>query len=159
MVLLNDLSKLDMFTVGFGDMQKRLLQATENLAKAVPGWPPYNIVKTDENKYVIEVAVAGFARSDLEIELQDNKLLIRGATKNDEKAAYLHKGIADRAFRREFHLADTIEVQNAEIVNGLLKVWLENVIPDSKKPRKVDIDDGETKNKTSKKSDPQQLNG
>ena len=158
MVLLNDLSKLDMFTVGFGDMQKRLLEATENLAKSVPGWPPYNIAKVDENKYVIEVAVAGFARSDLEIELQDNKLLIRGATKPDEKAAYLHKGIADRAFKREFHLADTVEVQNAEIINGLLKVWLENVIPDSKKPRKVDIADGES-SKKSRKSDPQQLNG
>lgn len=158
MVLLNDLSKLDMFTVGFGDMQKRLLEATENLAKAVPGWPPYNIAKVDENKYVIEVAVAGFGRSDLEIELQDNKLLIRGATKNDEKSTYLHKGIADRAFKREFHLADTVEVQNAEIVNGLLKVWLENVIPDSKKPRKVDIADGES-TKKSRKSDPQQLNG
>lgn len=158
MVLFNDLSKLDMFTVGFGDMQKRLLEATENLAKSVPGWPPYNIAKVDENKYVIEVAVAGFGRSDLEIELQDNKLLIRGATKNDEKSTYLHKGIADRAFKREFHLADTIEVQNAEIVNGLLKVWLENVIPDSKKPRKVDIADGES-TKKSRKSDPQQLNG
>ncbi len=158
MVLLSDLSKLDMFTVGFGDMQKRLLEATENLAKSVPGWPPYNIAKVDENKYVIEVAVAGFGRSDLEIELQDNKLLIRGATKNDEKSTYLHKGIADRAFKREFHLADTVEVQNAEIINGLLKVWLENVIPDSKKPRKVDIADGES-TKKSRKSDPQQLNG
>jgi len=158
MVLLSDLSKLDMFTVGFGDMQKRILEATENLTKAVPGWPPYNIAKVDENKYVIEVAVAGFGRSDLEIELQDNKLFIRGATKNDEKAAYLHKGIADRAFKREFHLADSIEVQNAEIINGLLKVWLENVIPDSKKPRKVDIADGES-SKKSRKSDPQQLNG
>lgn len=158
MVLMSDLSKLDMFTVGFGDMQKRLLEATENLAKSVPGWPPYNIAKVDENKYVIEVAVAGFGRSDLEIELQDNKLLIRGATKNDEKAAYLHKGIADRAFKREFHLADTVEVQNAEIINGLLKVWLENVIPDSKKPRKVDIADGES-TKKSGKTNPQQLNG
>lgn len=158
MVLLNDLSKLDMFTVGFGDMQKRLLEATENLAKAVPGWPPYNIAKVDENKYVIEVAVAGFGRSDLEIELHDNKLLIRGATKNDEKSTYLHKGIADRAFKREFHLADSVEVQNAEIINGLLRVWLENVIPDSKKPRKVDIADGES-SKKSRKSDLQQLNG
>ncbi len=159
MILLPDLSKLDTFTVGFGDMQKRLLEATENLAKAVPGWPPYNIVKVDENKYVIEVAVAGFGRSDLEIELQDNKLLVRGATKNDEKSSYLYKGIADRAFKREFHLADTVEVQNAEIINGLLKVWLENVIPDSKKPRKVDIADGETSKKASKKSEQQQLNG
>jgi len=158
MVLLSDLSKLDMFTVGFGDMQKRILEATENLTKAVPGWPPYNIAKVDENKYVIEVAVAGFGRSDLEIELQDNKLFIRGATKNDEKSTYLYKGIADRAFKREFHLADSIEVQNAEIINGLLKVWLENVIPDSKKPRKVDIADGES-SKKSRKSDPQQLNG
>jgi len=158
MVLLNDLAKLNMFTVGFGDMQKRLIEATENLTKAVPGWPPYNIAKVDENKYVIEVAVAGFGRSDLEIELQDNKLFIRGTTKNDEKSTYLHKGIADRAFKREFHLADSVEVQNAEIINGLLKVWLENVIPDSKKPRKVDIADGES-SKKSRKLDPQQLNG
>lgn len=140
MVYLPDLSKLDTFAIGFNDIQKRLFEAQESLAKAVPGWPPYNIVKVDENKYVIEVAVAGFGRSDLEIELQENKLLIRGATKNDEKGpTFLHKGIADRAFKREFHLADTIEVKNAEMVNGLLKVWLENIIPDNKKPRKVDI--------------------
>jgi molecular chaperone IbpA len=152
MVYFPDLSKLDTFAIGFNDISKRLYEASESLSKAVPGWPPYNIAKVDENKYVIEVAVAGFGRSDLEIEIQDNKLLIRGATNNDGNGpTFLHKGIADRAFRREFHLADTIEVKNAEMVNGLLKVWLENIIPDNKKPRKVDISDPSTEN--------QQLNG
>jgi molecular chaperone IbpA len=157
MVLFPDLSKLDTFSVGFNEVSKRLLEASENLSKAVPGWPPYNIVKVDENKYVIELAVAGFGKSDLEIEIQEGRLLIRGATKSDEKANFLHKGIADRAFRREFHLADTVEVKNAEMVNGLLKVWLENIIPDHKKPRKVDIE--ETGDTSSKKSTKQQLNG
>ena len=157
MVLWPDLSKLDTFSVGFNEVSKRLLEASENLSKAVPGWPPYNIVKVDENKYVIELAVAGFGKSDLEIEIQEGRLLIRGATKSDEKANFLHKGIADRAFRREFHLADTVEVKNAEMVNGLLKVWLENIIPDHKKPRKVDIE--ETGDTSSKKSTKQQLNG
>ena len=157
MVLFPDLSKLDTFSVGFNEVSKRLLEASENLSKAVPGWPPYNIVKVDENKYVIELAVAGFGKSDLEIEIQEGRLLIRGATKSDEKANFLHKGIADRAFRREFHLADSVEVKSAEMVNGLLKVWLENIIPDHKKPRKVDIE--ETGDTSSKKSTKQQLNG
>ena len=157
MVLFPDLSKLDTFSVGFNEVSKRLLEASENLSKAVPGWPPYNIVKVDENKYVIELAVAGFGKSDLEIEIQEGRLLIRGSTKSDEKSNFLHKGIADRAFRREFHLADTVEVKNAEMVNGLLKVWLENIIPDHKKPRKVEIE--ETGDTSSKKSTKQQLNG
>jgi molecular chaperone IbpA len=157
MVLFPDLSKLDTFSVGFNEVSKRLLEAHDHLSKAVPGWPPYNIIKVDENKYVIELAVAGFGKSDLEIEIQDGRLLIRGSTKSDEKSNFLHKGIADRAFRREFHLADTVEVKNAEMVNGLLKVWLENVIPEHKKPRKVDIE--ETSDTPSRKSTKQQLNG
>ena len=158
MVFFPELSKLDTFSVGFNEVSKRLLEAHDHLSKAVPGWPPYNIVKVDENKYVIELAVAGFGKSDLEIEIQEGRLLVRGATKSDEKANFLHKGIADRAFRREFHLADTIEVKSAEMVNGLLKVWLENIIPEHKKPRKVDIEEtGETQ--SSKKSTKQVLNG
>jgi len=128
------------FTVGFEDAVKQL-QAINTVKLA--GYPPYNIVKTDENKYVIEIAVAGFGKQDIEVELKDDSLLIYGkiSHSNDDSSQYLYKGIADRAFSRTFKLADTIEVKNTKLLNGMLKVFLENVIPESKKPKKLEIEE------------------
>ena len=127
------------FTVGFDDAVKRLDSLTKT-AKTV-GYPPYNIAKVDDNKYVIELAVAGFAKQDVEVELKENTLVISGKMKLNPETEYLYKGIADRAFTRTFSLADTVEIKNAQLINGMLKVWLENIIPDHKKPRKIDIED------------------
>jgi molecular chaperone IbpA len=124
--------------VGFDDMFKKLSDLSENLPK-IPTYPPYNIKKVDDNKYVIEMAVAGFGRQDLELELQDGILTITGAIKSDEATEYLYKGIADRAFTRKFTLADTVEVKNADLINGMLKIWLERFIPEEKKPKKINI--------------------
>jgi molecular chaperone IbpA len=104
----------------------------------LPTWPPYNVRKVDDNHYVIELAVAGFGRSDLDLEMNGNELLIKGSMKS-EGGEYLHKGIAERAFNMKFPLADTIKVQNADLVNGMLKIWLENFIPESKQPKKIAI--------------------
>ena len=136
------------FAVGFEDTFKRFSDIANNTLK-VANYPPYDIVKVDENKYVIEMAVAGFGKQNIEIELVDGKLVISGKLDSDEKnlANILYKGIANRSFQRAFTLADTIEVEGAEMVNGILKIWLENIIPDHKKPRKVDIkDSAEPKN-------------
>jgi molecular chaperone IbpA len=134
-------------TVGFEDTVKQLDSIARSTAKSF-GYPPYNIVKVDDNKYVIEVAVAGFAKQDLTVELKENSLVISGNITADAPVEnYLYKGIADRAFTRKFNLADTVEIQNTQLMNGMLKIFLENVIPESKKPRKIDIGEPTTAKK------------
>lgn len=133
------------FSVGFDEIVKNLEHATRNASKFGFGYPPYNIVKQDDNKYCIELAVAGFGKQDIEIELKENSLVISGKINNDNSSdpQYLYKGIADRAFVRQFNLADTIEIKNTQLVNGMLKIFLENIIPESKKPRKIEIKDNQ----------------
>jgi molecular chaperone IbpA len=128
--------------IGFDSMLKKLNEVSENLPK-IPAYPPYNIRKIDDSKYVIEIAVAGFGKQDLEIEMQEGVLTIRGHTINAEGNTedYVFKGIADRAFTRKFTVADHVEVKNADLINGLLKIWLERFIPEEKKPKKIDISD------------------
>jgi len=139
-------SNFDKFFVGSDKMIQNLAKAHEAYSKAIPGYPPYNIVKTDENKYCIEMAVAGFGTNNLDIEIANGTLIVKGGVVADDVAgevsnpvSYIYKGIADRAFTRKFHLADTVEVKNAELINGMLKLWLENIILEDKKPRKVEI--------------------
>jgi molecular chaperone IbpA len=138
--------QFDPFSVGFDKTFKLLSSQLDGIGKNLPGYPPYNIKKVDDNKYVIEMAVAGFAKTDIELTLENGKLLISGKTKdtNDVDNAntyYFYKGIAERAFTRQFTLSDAVEVKNAELVNGILKVWLENLIPEHQKPKKIEIKD------------------
>lgn len=126
--------------VGYEDVLKRLESVANTTLKAAT-YPPYNIKKVDDNKYIVELAVAGFGKTDIDITLEDNVLKVSGSTSTDTENNYLYKGIAERGFNRAFTLADTIQVQNAELINGMLKIWLENIIPDNKKPRKVEIRD------------------
>jgi molecular chaperone IbpA len=109
--------------------------------RKVPSWPPYNLRKEDENHYVIEMAVAGFGSSDIDITMDNDTLVIKGSLNTDPKVEYIHKGIAERAFEMAFPLPKTVEVQNASLVNGMLKVWLENLIPEAQKPRKITVKD------------------
>jgi molecular chaperone IbpA len=130
-------------TVGFEPILKRLAEMSETLPK-ISAYPPYNIKKTGDTTYVIEMAVAGFGRQDLELELQDGKLTIKGNVHtNDTDDNYIFKGIAERAFTRQFELADT------DLINGMLKIWLERFIPEDKKPKKINI--GEEPKTESKK--------
>jgi molecular chaperone IbpA len=143
-------STLEKHFVGFDGLFKKFNEASETFTKAIPNYPPYNIVKVDDNKYVIELAVAGFGKHNLEITTIDGTLTIAGHTNVDDLTKeglsnqYLYKGIADRNFTRKFSIADTVEIKNAELINGMLKVWLENIIPESKKPKKVEVTDGPT---------------
>lgn len=141
MTLLFDLHKFDPFSIGYDKMFDRLDNLTSNLGKSVPGYPPYNIKKIDDNNYIIELAVAGFSKTDINVEIKEGTLVVSGSTKSDDSAKFLHKGIADRAFNRQFQLADTVEVKNADLINGMLKIWLENIIPESKKPKKIRINE------------------
>jgi len=134
------------YFVGFDKIVDTINNVNEAYTKtATQNWPPYNIVKLDDNNYTIELAVAGFGKHNLDIEMANNTLVVKGGYTVDEidpidnPIQYLWKGIADRVFTRKFTLADTVEVKNAELVNGMLKIFLENVIPEDKKPKKVDI--------------------
>jgi molecular chaperone IbpA len=141
----NDAFKdFDKFFIGFDDQLSRFYDIHESFGKFIPNYPPYNLKKVDDNKYVIEVAVAGFAKSDIEITLEDDKLIIKGESKSDEKESEskdveLYKGIANRAFERTFALSDNIEVKDAQYLNGMLKVILERIIPEHKKPKKIAV--------------------
>ena len=98
------------------------------VAKAAT-YPPYNIKQVKDNKFVIEMAVAGFAQTDIEVTLEGNKLVIKGNTEDSEAPEnFLYKGIANRNFTREFKLADKVEIENAELVNGMLKIGLANMV-------------------------------
>jgi molecular chaperone IbpA len=139
-----DASNFDRFFVGSDKIAKTLKANADWLANNVSQtFPPFNLKKTEDNKYVIEMAVAGFAKQDIEITLENNKLVIKGNAQADSepKDNYLHMGIAGRAFTRQFTLADNVVIHNAHLMNGMLKVWLENIIPEDKKPKKIEIAD------------------
>ncbi len=103
-------------------------------------YPPYNIINESETESIIEMAVAGFSESDLDVEVEDNKLTVSGSkdVKLDD-AKYRHKGIAYRNFTRSFALADHIQINGASIDCGILRIYLERVVPEEMKPKKINI--------------------
>ena len=124
----SQLRKFDPFSIGFGDVFQELESMSKAVAKAAT-YPPYNIKQVKDNKFVIEMAVAGFAQSDIEITLEGNKLVVKGNTQDEDAPDnFLYKGIANRNFTREFKLADKVEIENAELVNGMLKIGLQNMV-------------------------------
>ena len=124
-------------TLGFDRMFDLLDHATT--ASSTTTFPPVNIVKIDQDNFVIELAVAGYKQSEIEITSQLNSLKIVGKKEEKDERTYVTKGIAGRSFARDFTLADTIVVRDADLVDGILSVHLENVIPEEKKPRKISI--------------------
>ena len=134
-----DLSPLFRSTVGF-DRMSELLDAAMRLDDAQVSYPPYNIEKTGADQYRITMAVAGFGQDDLSIVSQENSLVISGKAQDAaDKPAYLHRGIARRAFQRRFELADHIKVTGAKLENGLLHVELVRDVPEEQKPRTIAI--------------------
>ena len=140
---MNCLVSVYKFFVGFDDQFNRMAKLHDDFTKNIPNYPPYNIKKTGDNNYVIELAVAGFAKQDIEIEFADDKLIIKGNTKDDESSDFLFKGIAARNFTRTFVLEDQIEIKDAAMLNGMLKIALERIIPDHKKPKKIEVKDSD----------------
>ena len=127
------------FGIGFDDMFDRFTNIA-NTQQTGSNYPPYNIINESETQSVVELAVAGFSEHDLDIEVSDNKLTITGnkdVKLDDDK--YRHKGIAYRNFTRTFALADHIEVNGASVDCGILRVYLERVVPEELKPRKIEI--------------------
>ncbi len=137
-----DFSPFYRSTVGF-DRVFDLLDSATRLDASVSAYPPYNIEVTGEDAYRISVAVAGFGQDDLDIEVRENKLKISGKHgETDEKNRFLHRGIAGRAFERQFHLADHVKVSDASLENGLLHVDLVREIPEEQRPRRIEIKGG-----------------
>jgi molecular chaperone IbpA len=133
-----DLTPFYRSTVGFD----RLFSMLDQAGETAPGYPPYNIERTGENAYRVTVAVAGFAEPELNIELKENTLTIRGEKREDvgnKTGEVLYQGIAGRAFERVFQLADFVQVKGAALENGLLHVDLVREIPEAKKPRVIPI--------------------
>jgi molecular chaperone IbpA len=136
-----DFSPLFRSTIGF-DRLTRLADAATRLDGGT-SYPPYNIEVTGENAYRLTMAVAGFSADELDITLKENALLVSGKSQKDEdKAQYLHRGLARRAFERRFQLEDHIKVTGASLANGLLHVELVREIPEAMKPRKIEIAGG-----------------
>ena len=111
-----------------------------DLAKTVSNFPPHNILKLDESRYVVELAVAGFSKDEIDISVEENVLTVKGEkTDKESNVQYLHKGIGTRSFTKTLKIADTIEVRGAEFKDGILRIGLENIIAEHKKPRKIEI--------------------
>ena len=122
----------------FFDDVERLLSA--DIQKTTTSFPPHNILKLDDTRYIVELAVAGFGRDEIDISVQDGTLTIRGEKLDkDTETTYLHRGIGTRSFTKTLTVADTIEVKGAEFKDGILRIGLENIVPEHKKPRKIEI--------------------
>ena len=132
-------------TVGFDDIFDHFERMFDGDVMNIPqvNYPPYNIVKTGENTYDIELALAGFSKDDINVEYENNVLTVKSikkANEKDEQAnGVIHRGISKRMFTKSFTVADDVEVKGAELKDGLLKVSLERIIPESKKPRTIKI--------------------
>ena len=136
-----DFQKAMGFSIGFDSLFDRLFDMDTTRDS---GYPPYNIRKVNELQYVIELALAGFSKDDIEVEVTEGQLAIR-SKKLEEKTevnsddSFVHKGIAKRSFMRQFTLSDDIIVKGADLKDGMLIIDLEKVIPDEKKPRLIQI--------------------
>jgi molecular chaperone IbpA len=133
---------LEAWSVGF-DREWRMLEQMQNtLMGGTSSYPPYNIKQLSEDRYKIEMAVAGFAKSDLRVELHNNQLMIEGSKQSSDdssSAGYIYRGIAGRQFRQTFALADHVKVIGSELRDGILTVELERDLPEEKKPRQIEI--------------------
>ena len=135
-----DINQFTPFSVGFDRVFDRLVDYGTTYETG--GFPPYNIRKTDDFRHVIEIALAGFSKDEIEVVLTDGVLVIKSAdllSDKDPNEGLVHKGIAKRAFTRKFTLADDIEIKDAKLKNGLLEIELEQIVPEHKKPRTIKV--------------------
>jgi len=123
--------------VGFDRLFENMAQMSAG-SKSLPSYPPFNVVK-DGDKYIVEVALAGINKKDLDVEVQENTLSISYDSNKEESDNKLYRGIAQRSFRRQFSLAEDVEVTGASFKNGLLQIDLERIIPEEKQPKQIKI--------------------
>ena len=134
-----DIPTLHRHAIGFDRLFQELNRTFAN-SKTDGNYPPYNIIQTSETHYQIDIAVAGFSENDLDIELKDNLLTVRGQQeKNDDEVNYWHRGLATRNFTKTFPLGEYVEVRSALVKNGILSIALELIVPEEQKPKKIAI--------------------
>jgi molecular chaperone IbpA len=133
-----DRNKFIPYSIGFDNLFDRLFDMD---LESSSSYPPYNISKVDDNNYIIEMALAGFNKDDIEIELADSELTVRSKKREDSNKGVnlIHQGISHRSFNRKFTLSEEILVKNAEMKNGMLIIKLEKFIPENKKPKLISI--------------------
>ena len=136
--LFDNFNQLTPYAVGFDRVFDQLQNYASHNATS-SGFPPYNIRKEGEFSYVIDMALAGFSKDDIEVEVADGLLTVRSVKENEENEESIYRGISYRKFNRKFTLADEIVVKDASLENGMLVISLERVIPEEKKPRKIEI--------------------
>ena len=125
--------------LGFDQLFNTLTEINPDVARG-SGYPPYNVIKKDDGHFLIEIAVAGFSKNDIDLTLEGGVLTVTGNKKTGaDKREYTHRGISARGFERAFTLADTIKVIGADIVDGLLVIILENNIPEEDKPQTINL--------------------
>ena len=133
-----DIPSIHKFGIGFDNMFDELMRMNSQQSL---NYPPYNIVKNTEDSFSIEIAVAGFSEGEINVQLDNRVLTIKGQSQRSEDVAteYLHRGISSRDFVREFTLAEHVEVVNASQKDGILTIYLERIIPEEKKPKAIAI--------------------
>ena len=136
--LFDNMNQLTPYTVGFDRMFDRLQDYTSNNLTST-NFPPYNIRKDGDYNYVIDMALAGMSKSDLEVEVADGTLTVRSKDKKEEDGELLHRGISYRKFTRSWTLADDVVVRDAVMKDGMLSINLEHVVPEEKKPQLIKI--------------------
>ena len=136
--LLDNFNQITPYAVGFDRIFDNLSRYVDNNATST-GFPPYNIRKEGDYNYVIEMALAGFGKKDIEVEVADGTLSIRSVKENSEDDSTVYRGISYRKFERKFTMADDIVVNGAKLENGMLSLELERVVPEEKKPRLVTV--------------------
>lgn len=134
-----DIPSIHKFAVGFDNMFDELMRVTSQQSNT--NYPPYNVIKHSDDRFSIEVAVAGFREGDIDVQVEKNVLTVRGdqAVELDAQVEYLHRGIGSRNFTRTWTLADHVEVVGATVADGILTVSLERQIPEEQKPRKIAV--------------------
>ena len=138
LTLFDHFSNLTPYTVGYDRIFDNLARYVDNNVTST-GFPPYNLRKDGETNYVIEMALAGFGKKDIEVEVADGTLSIRSVKENVDDDSNLYRGIAYRNFERKFTIADDVMVNGAKLEDGMLNIALERVIPDEKKPRLITV--------------------
>ena len=139
MTLFNDhFNKLTPYAVGFDRVFDNLNRYVDNNQQST-GFPPYNIRKEGDYNYVIEMALAGFGKEDIQVEIAENTLSIRSVKENSEDDETQYRGISFRRFERKFTLSDDLVVNNANLENGMLYIDLERIVPEEKKPRLIEV--------------------
>ena len=136
--LLDNFNQLTPYAVGFDRIFDNLSRYTADNVQST-GFPPYNIRKEGDYNYVIEMALAGFGKKDIEVEVADGTLSVRSVKENSEDDSTVYRGISYRRFERKFTMADDIVVNGAKLENGMLTVELERVVPEEKKPRLITV--------------------